>query len=257
MKIKEEQFTVFACIGLLCMVPFYQQLWMLFADYPLQCFVVIGLIMIFLKNLIRWTPRNSDRKKYIEDYVFSETLKEKFRQKQPHLSDEEVDNVFLILKDFFIFSEREKRLAMPSKVVDDAWHEFILFTKDYQNFCEKAFGCFLHHQPSEKFEKDRFLNKGKKSLRSVWLEACLHEKIDPASPHKLPRLFAIDKLLGIEGGYFYTHLQNSSDNVVSASKIKCSIYFEKTEFRPKNLHDNDSSNKFGGCGGDCGGCGGE
>lgn len=38
----------------------------------------------------------------------------------------------------------------PSKRVDDIWHEFILFTKTYQTFCEDKYGRFIHHQPSQK-----------------------------------------------------------------------------------------------------------
>jgi hypothetical protein len=40
-------------------------------------------------------------------------------------------------------------VSMPSQVVDDAWHEFILFTRQYQIFCKGAFGRFLHHVPAD------------------------------------------------------------------------------------------------------------
>jgi hypothetical protein len=35
----------------------------------------------------------------------------------------------------------------PSNLVDLAWHEFILFTKYYADFCQKHFGGFIHHHP--------------------------------------------------------------------------------------------------------------
>jgi len=38
---------------------------------------------------------------------------------------------------------------MPSNLVDDAWHEFILDTASYIEFCEGAFGEYLHHTPEE------------------------------------------------------------------------------------------------------------
>lgn len=34
-----------------------------------------------------------------------------------------------------------------SQVIDWMWHTFILFTKDYADFCHKYFGRFLHHVP--------------------------------------------------------------------------------------------------------------
>jgi hypothetical protein len=39
-------------------------------------------------------------------------------------------------------------------MLDEMWHTFILFTKEYQSFCEKYFGFFLHHSPTTKLEKD-------------------------------------------------------------------------------------------------------
>lgn len=37
----------------------------------------------------------------------------------------------------------------PSQIVDLAWHEFILFTKAYSDFCVLHFGRFIHHYPGE------------------------------------------------------------------------------------------------------------
>lgn len=35
----------------------------------------------------------------------------------------------------------------PPEGVDAGWHEFLLFTEDYQSFCEEFFGKFIHHRP--------------------------------------------------------------------------------------------------------------
>lgn len=49
------------------------------------------------------------------------------------------------------------------KEIDDMWHTFLLFTKDYMDFCEHYFGHFIHHSPTtdqseilsvEQYEKD-------------------------------------------------------------------------------------------------------
>ncbi len=31
--------------------------------------------------------------------------------------------------------------------VDDMWHTFLLFTKDYMIFCDQYFGKYMHHMP--------------------------------------------------------------------------------------------------------------
>ena len=40
-------------------------------------------------------------------------------------------------------------LGMPSRAVDEAWHEFILDSLAYTRFCNGAFGGYLHHTPDE------------------------------------------------------------------------------------------------------------
>lgn len=37
----------------------------------------------------------------------------------------------------------------PSIRVDQVWHEFILFTRLYDAYCQTCYGRFLHHQPDD------------------------------------------------------------------------------------------------------------
>ena len=47
------------------------------------------------------------------------------------------------------------QILTPSKIIDDAWHEFILCTKSYWEFCEQTFGRMIHHHPGGSNEKNR------------------------------------------------------------------------------------------------------
>lgn len=38
---------------------------------------------------------------------------------------------------------------MFSVIVDSVWHNHILFTKDYTEFCLEVFGHYLHHEPND------------------------------------------------------------------------------------------------------------
>lgn len=38
-------------------------------------------------------------------------------------------------------------IGMPSHAVDEAWHGLILCTRLYADFCDDAYGRFLHHHP--------------------------------------------------------------------------------------------------------------
>jgi hypothetical protein len=46
------------------------------------------------------------------------------------------------------------RLAIsPStKLLDEMWHTFILFTVDYVSYCDRYFGRYLHHRPTPQSE---------------------------------------------------------------------------------------------------------
>ncbi len=66
---------------------------------------------------------------------------------------------------------------MPSQVADDLWHEFILFTRAYKEFCHKAFGRFLHRTPAAVLKAGE--KEGNTGLRREWWQTCKLEGIDP------------------------------------------------------------------------------
>lgn len=35
----------------------------------------------------------------------------------------------------------------PLLIIDEMWHEFILVTRDYTQFCDRMFGRYIHHAP--------------------------------------------------------------------------------------------------------------
>jgi hypothetical protein len=53
-----------------------------------------------------------------------------------------------------------RRLPVPSQEVDDVWHAFLLFTREYDAFCRKTVGFFVHHVPTTKSERTRYNQTG-------------------------------------------------------------------------------------------------
>jgi hypothetical protein len=41
------------------------------------------------------------------------------------------------------------------RIIDAMWHTFVLFTREYAEYCDEVFGRFIHHVPTTKFQKDR------------------------------------------------------------------------------------------------------
>ena len=162
---------------------------------------------------------------------------EKFRAHYPDLIDEQVQEVIEALKVYFkCCAQKNEFVAMPSKVVDILWHEFILNTREYQQFCQQAFGKVLHHTPTEMLSSSKQIaaTKMQKGMQVIWLFSCKEQKIQSLTPVALPTLFAIDEELNIPDGYYYDLKKSAENWGVKEVNAGCG---------------------GGGCGG-CGGCGG-
>lgn len=44
-------------------------------------------------------------------------------------------------------------------VIDEMWHNFVLFTREYVGFCQKYFGRYMHHAPFAESEKKQMEEK--------------------------------------------------------------------------------------------------
>ena len=68
---------------------------------------------------------------------------------------------FNALKQFLRLCSSTKLPCFPSKQLDEIWHTFILFTKDYYFFCKKILGKFVHHNPfSNELDKIKSFEPG-------------------------------------------------------------------------------------------------
>lgn len=68
-------------------------------------------------------------------------------QDKMKLSREEAEELFADMKRFLFLAATVSEPLAPTERIDEAWHNFILFTKDYQWFCREHFGTFIHHIP--------------------------------------------------------------------------------------------------------------
>jgi len=164
---------------------------------PLAALILAGLLTFVLKIV-----EVSLRRQFIREARLPTFLVGKLRGAHPQLSAKDAELVLQGLRQFFMAHLRSRRdfVAMPSRVVDTAWHEFILHTQGYQAWCRAAFGGMLHHAPAEVLGRSAKRNDG---LRRTWYFSCKEEGIDPRHPVRLPLLFALDAKFGIDGGFRY------------------------------------------------------
>lgn len=203
--------------------------------------VVVILVAALVSALLKFLE-TSLRRQFIREARMPPFLVGKLREAHPQLSRRDAELVLRGLRQFFMAHLRSNRkfVAMPSKVVDTAWHEFILHTQGYQNWCKAAFGDMLHHSPAEVLGRDPKRNDG---LRRTWYWACKEESIDPRNPARLPLLFALDIKFAIAGGFTYVPDCRAVERHIG-SDAQCGTSF------------GESSSSDGGSSGDAGGFGG-
>ena len=176
----------------------------------------ILFVIFIIKHIITYAKRQS----VIKKYRFPSTIKNKVKDKYPHLNGSELDQVMEGLREYFHISHKAGRrmISMPSQVVDVAWHEFILFTHEYQRFCHQALGRFLHHTPAEAMKSKTQAHDG---IKRAWRLSCLREKMNPLEATALPLLFAIDSQLEIEDGFKYSLNCLNTGDPYCAGHIGC------------------------------------
>lgn len=52
------------------------------------------------------------------------------------------------LEKFLFICAQSEQSFVPSPAIDSIWHDFILHTRSYQQFCFQNFGRLVHHTPS-------------------------------------------------------------------------------------------------------------
>ncbi len=218
---------------------------------------MIKLIAFAIAGLIVWVLwRNwarSRRVAYIDNFPYARLLDKRLATRRPELSEAQRQAVFVGLNDYFQLCRiaGKRMVAMPSQAVDDAWHEFILFTRQYDKFCQGAFGRFLHHTPAEAMSAPTQASEG---IRRAWRLACAREKIDPQKPDRLPRLFALDAILLIAGGFIY-HLDCMAAQKAGLCDGYCASHIGcgGSSGCSGDSGSSDSGDGGSGCGGGCGG----
>ena len=160
-------------------------------------------VILAAAALVAWLALGTvaARDKFVAGYRFPPHLRRAVARRYPHLAEPQLDLVIEQLRGYFELCRRTRRLlAMPSQAVDVAWHEFILATRQYQGFCKRGFGRFLHHTPAESMPSP---GEASGALRRCWQMACRRVGIDPRAPRQLPPLFALDAQLAIPDGFHY------------------------------------------------------
>lgn len=168
---------------------------------------VIGILAwVATRKAAQRSIEREGRANFIDGYEFPPELSQRVHVLHPQFTHDQVGMVMDGLRQYFLACLGAqthgiaKQCGMPSKAVDDAWHEFILMSRDYESFCRQAFGSYLHHTPQE-----QSVEPMRDSVANT-LHQFRGAPVGPAGwamAGTIPLLFAIDRQLGIADGFHH------------------------------------------------------
>lgn len=216
--------------------------------------IVLGLILWSIYGWLHGVNKRRKRDQYIQKTHLSNNIWVEFQKKFPELTRTDYLEAEQVLRDFFrirLYTEKHIVLGMPSKIVDELWHGFILDTRAYHDFCQTAFGSFFHHIPASSMSPTV---SQEESLQITWEKTCTLYKLNPTNPTTMPPLFSIDqRLIPNHGNVFYlseTALDEAIQNGKPFGGYACANGLGE---HYKRVQAANNSGGGGSCGGSCGG----
>ncbi len=83
------------------------------------------------------------------------------------ISHDEAINLFNDTKRFLYLSGNVPGTWSPPEKIDACWHEFILYTHEYTDFCHQHFGRFIHHYPRRPNDHPKDSARPRKTLCAI------------------------------------------------------------------------------------------
>ncbi len=67
----------------------------------------------------------------------------------PRWTEEDALHCCQLYKNFLLLMKKHQPAPLvPTRHIDEFWHNHILYTKQYFHDCEQIFGHYLHHEPA-------------------------------------------------------------------------------------------------------------
>lgn len=86
-------------------------------------------------------------------------------QKKLGITYEDAVQLFDDTKRFLYLCAVSDEVICPNESLDFGWHEFILFMRDYEDFCRKHFGRIIYHRPRHPDDEPTKGKGGRRALK--------------------------------------------------------------------------------------------
>ena len=248
--------------------------------------------LLYVSNLDAYSSLPRGTRKTLErlwKYEFPPALIKKLKEKYPFnvMSDKEIvfciDEFKKFIAVMIIGKKKKQGVAMTSNVIDKIWHQFILFTIEYEVFSKMLNGKFIHHTPNTEvfsFGPDTvmfFYSTYKEyfgELHPIWLHTIIKDETSEVNySNSLSLLQVLSEKSGKdvnEKSFVYTKKYQLSKKA-NLSMVPVGVAKDATSGSGKGGYggimcggyttgytaaDGSGVADLGGYGGGCGGCGG-
>lgn len=90
----------------------------------------------------------------------------------PRWTREDAETCCQMYKNFLLLQKKHLPTPLvPTREIDEFWHNHILYTKNYFTDCENIFGHYLHHEPAVAGESSEKLIADFLKTKELYLQA--------------------------------------------------------------------------------------
>ena len=209
---------------------------------------------IFGKNV-------EERKEFVNNYQFTPATLQTFEKLSGiDPQSDKGQSIQKALKQYYMLhvtKESDEMIGMPSLEIDHLWHAHILDTREYHDFCENAFGSYLHHQPFVKGQD----TETEKKANEVLVQRAREEGHDDLM-NWIPAFIIADMLLDDDVQASEPEKEEDNRNTVgdsSGAVVADTTYDSDHSSHSTSDSSSSSDSSYSSCGGSSscgGGCGG-
>ncbi len=88
----------------------------------------------------------------------------------PRWTLKEAERALKLYKNFlWLFKLYPQEQWVPSRIIDEVWHNHILHTREYHRDCHAIFGYYLHHAPAKPGGEKKLI-EGYQKTKTRYLE---------------------------------------------------------------------------------------
>ena len=89
----------------------------------------------------------------------------------PRWTRQDANRCCLLYKNFlYLIKKHSDENLVPTREIDEFWHNHILYTRNYVNDCLNIFGHYLHHEPAMPEDNPEELIRNYQKTKQYYLE---------------------------------------------------------------------------------------